>query len=53
MFMINFYVQLLLCNHSNEIMYGKYLDFVWKAPIIGPRPPYYTNPRYELNYPVI
>ena len=53
MFIINLYVQLLLCNYSNEMVYVKYLDFVWTMPLIGPLPPYYTNPRYELNYPVI
>ncbi|MFD2762368.1 hypothetical protein [Lentibacillus juripiscarius] len=25
----------------------------WSVPIIGPRPPYYTHPRYEPYYPVI
>ena len=53
MFMINLYVQLLLLNDSDETMDMEYLDFVWQMPLIGPRPPYYTNPRYDLNYPVI
>lgn len=25
----------------------------WPAPEIGPRPPYYINPRYEPYYPTI
>ncbi|WP_167751445.1 hypothetical protein [Lentibacillus salicampi] len=25
----------------------------WPAPVIGPRPPYYTNPRYMPSDPVI
>ncbi|WP_185959626.1 hypothetical protein [Lentibacillus cibarius] len=25
----------------------------WSVPVIGPRPPYYVNPRYEPYYPVI
>ncbi|TCS77595.1 hypothetical protein EDD59_11678 [Muricomes intestini] len=53
MFMLNLYVQLLLCNYSNETVCGKYLDLVWKMPLIGPRPPFYTNPRYNLSYPTI
>lgn len=53
MLIINLYVKLLLLNYSNETMPVKYLDFVWETPLIGPRPPYYNNPRYDLNYPVI
>ncbi len=45
--------ELLLVNHSDETVNLKYLNYIWKMPLIGPRPPYYTNPRYILNYPII
>ncbi len=51
--LINKHVKLLLLNYSNETMNTKYLDFVFKMPLIGFRPPYYTDPRYDLNYPLI
>jgi len=25
----------------------------FKLPLVGPRPPYYTNPTYEKYYPII
>jgi len=25
----------------------------FELPSIGPRPPYYTNPRYEAYYPIL
>lgn len=48
-------VQLLLLNHSNEKVQMRYDSnpHTWSMPVIGPRPPYYANPRYELNYPLI
>ncbi len=45
--------ELLLVNYSDETVSLKYLNYIWKMPQIGPRPPYYTNPRYILNYPII
>jgi len=48
-------VQLLLLPHSNEkveVVYnGNAQPF--KLPKIGPRPPYYYNPRYEPYYPIM
>ncbi|MEH7274080.1 hypothetical protein [Neobacillus vireti] len=52
---LNREVKLLLINHSKdkeEILYNSN-PTTWKMPKIGPRPPYYTNPRYEPYYPVI
>ncbi len=46
-------VKLLLVNKSNEKVELRYQNCLWKVPLIGPRPPYYANPRYELNYPII
>ncbi|WP_106768743.1 hypothetical protein [Paenibacillus faecalis] len=48
-------VQLLLLHHSNETVQMRYNSnpFTWSMPLIAPRPPYYANPRYELNYPRI
>ena len=48
-------VTLMLVNHSDEtewIVYDHNSD-PWQMPKIGPRPPYYTNPRYEQYYPII
>lgn len=53
MLIFNLYADLLLRNYSDETIRGEYLNLVWEMPLIGPRPPYYTNPRYDLNYPVI
>ncbi len=50
---ISLLVDLLLLNYSNEYINVRYLNYNWKMPQIGPRPPYYTNPRYMLNYPII
>ncbi|WP_192869507.1 hypothetical protein [Lentibacillus sediminis] len=46
-------VKLLLVNQSNETVEMQYIDHKWEMPKIGPRPPYYYNPRYEQYYPVI
>ncbi|MFC0270363.1 hypothetical protein ACFFIX_02670 [Metabacillus herbersteinensis] len=48
-------VKLLLIDHSNEKVEMLYNDnpTTWQMPKIGPRPPYYYNPRYEQYYPVI
>jgi hypothetical protein len=48
-------IKLLLVNHSDEkeeILYNSNPSS-WLMPKIGPRPPYYCNPRYEQYYPVI
>lgn len=48
-------VKFLLVDHSDEQVEMLY-DFnshTWPMPKIGPRPPYYCNPRYEQYYPVI
>ncbi|WP_189655246.1 hypothetical protein [Bacillus sp. HNG] len=48
-------VKLLLINQSNEIVQVLYNGnpHPYSMPKIGPRPPYYCNPRYEQYYPVI
>lgn len=48
-------VDLLLVNSSNkkvEVLYDSNPS-PFKLPLIGPRPPYYCNPRYEKYYPII
>lgn len=50
---ISLLVDLLLLNHSDEYVNIRYLNYKWKMPQIGLRPPYYTNPSYTLNYPII
>lgn len=55
---LNYYnpeVKLLLINHSNKKVQLLYDDNpqTFTMPLIGPRPPYYYNPRYEENYPII
>ncbi|MFD2446636.1 hypothetical protein ACFSO7_22100 [Bacillus sp. CGMCC 1.16607] len=48
-------VELLLVNHSDkkvEMFYNSNSNPL-KVPLIGPRPPYYCNPRYEQYYPII
>jgi hypothetical protein len=48
-------VRLLLVNESEETVDMLYNDnpFTWEMPLIGPRPPYYANPRYDQYYPVL
>nr|WP_173720047.1 hypothetical protein [Heyndrickxia oleronia] len=43
----------LLINQSNEKVTMHYMDHSWLLPMIGNRPPYYTNPRYEPYYTII
>ncbi|MCM3584287.1 hypothetical protein M3182_00845 [Mesobacillus maritimus] len=46
---------LLLEHHSPEkvnVLYNQNL-YPFQLPKIGPRPPYYTHPRYEPYYPII
>ncbi|MCM3569775.1 hypothetical protein M3183_16920 [Neobacillus mesonae] len=47
--------QLLLVDHSEEKVEVFYNSdsHPYRLPLIGERPPYYTNPRYEPYYPVI
>ncbi|WP_010651270.1 hypothetical protein [Oceanobacillus massiliensis] len=48
-------VKLLLLNYSaekEEMRYDLNAEKI-QVPKIGPRPPYYCNPRYEQYYPVI
>ncbi len=48
-------VRLLLIPQSREkkeMVYDHNVQ-TWKVPKIGPRPPYYANPRYGQFYPVI
>ncbi len=48
-------VELLLVDASEKMVEMLYNDnpYTWPMPNIGPRPPYYTNPRYEENFPLI
>lgn len=48
-------VRFLLVDASDEkveVLYNSN-PCPFKSPIIGPRPPYYFNPRYEQYYPII
>ncbi|WP_185113121.1 MULTISPECIES: hypothetical protein [Bacillaceae] len=48
-------VKLLLVEHSDEkveVLYDSN-PYAFVLPLIGSRPPYYYNPRYEPYYPVI
>ena len=48
-------VKLLLINQSDEteeVLYNSN-PYAYSLPKIGPRPPYYYNPRYEQYYPII
>lgn len=48
-------VTLLLVNQSDEkveVVYNSNPKAI-QMPKIGPRPPFYYNPRYEQYYPVI
>lgn len=48
-------VQFLLIPHSTgkeKILYNRN-PYPYLLPLIGPRPPYYYNPRYEPYFPVI
>ncbi len=53
MYYYNPEVKLLLINQSKEKEEMQYKSRKMKVPKIGPRPPYYVNPRYEQYYPVI
>ncbi|MCH1624054.1 hypothetical protein [Fredinandcohnia quinoae] len=48
-------VKLLLIPFSNEKVNIQYNEdpVKFQLPMIGPRPPFYANPRYEEYYPVI
>lgn len=40
------------CDEKVPMLYNSN-PYTWPMPLIGPRPPYYTNPRYVVNYPLI
>ncbi|MDK7665286.1 hypothetical protein [Cytobacillus oceanisediminis] len=46
-------VKLLLVNYSDEKVRMDYINHSWSMSEIGWRPPFYTNPRYGFNYPII
>lgn len=48
-------VKLLLITKSDDKEKMRYDDNrnTWLVPKIGPRPPYYYNPRYKQYYPII
>ncbi|EQB38236.1 MULTISPECIES: hypothetical protein [Virgibacillus] len=43
----------LLIGHSEERVRMHYLDESWSMPVIGERPPYYSNPQYKPYFPLI
>ncbi|WP_409304887.1 hypothetical protein [Peribacillus sp. SCS-155] len=54
-FQLNPEIKLLLLPYSNEknvVLYNSNPQS-WQIPKIGPRPPYYCNPRYVQYYPII
>ncbi|WP_372631039.1 hypothetical protein [Cohnella sp.] len=48
-------VRLLLVTGSNARVQMRYASnpYTWSMPEIGPRPPFYANPRYGANYPIL
>lgn len=48
-------VRLLLLHHSKETVQMRYDSNpnTWSVPLIGIRPPYYANPRYVWNEPIL
>lgn len=54
-YMYNPKVQILLLNQTNEKVYVMYNNNLkpFEMPKIGPRPPFYTNPRYEPYFTII
>jgi hypothetical protein len=48
-------VRLLLKNYSDKKVQMLYdaNPYTWPMSKIGSRPPFYTNPRYVLNYPLV
>lgn len=53
MYYYNPEVKLLLINQSEEKEEMQYKSRKLMVPKIGPRPPFYVNPRYGQYYPVI
>ncbi|WP_203229650.1 hypothetical protein [Filibacter tadaridae] len=47
-------VKYLLINNSTKKVEMEYANFIQiKAPEIGPRPPFYTNPVYQPYIPIL
>ncbi|GAF23313.1 MULTISPECIES: hypothetical protein [Shouchella] len=46
-------VTLLTKSDSSEHERMHYLGDSWLVPKIGPRPPFYTHPRLDPEYPVL
>jgi hypothetical protein len=48
-------IRYLLLNHfaEKDQVYYNLNSTPFQAPKIGPRPPYYTNPTYQQQYPLI
>ena len=46
-------VKFLLMNQMEGMYEIHYGNHSFPAPVIGPRPPYYTDPVYEQYYPLI
>ncbi|WP_413375260.1 hypothetical protein [Alkalihalobacillus sp. 1P02AB] len=44
---------LLLLNESDDLVTMHYIDHSWTMQKIGPRPPFYTNPVYKSDFPLI
>ncbi|MEK4564684.1 hypothetical protein MKX54_08455 [Alkalihalobacillus sp. FSL R5-0424] len=46
-------ITLLLINQSDEEVQVQFAESTFSLPKIGPRPPYYANPRIEPEYPIV
>ncbi len=55
--LMNYYynpeIKLLLLDVSKLKVVVTYQDNEFQLPMVGPRPPYYTNPKYEQYFPTI
>ncbi|WP_273717042.1 hypothetical protein [Alkalihalobacillus pseudalcaliphilus] len=43
----------LLLSNQPGLVTMTYLNHSWKMQKIGPRPPFYRNPSYQSNFPLI
>ncbi|WP_169793088.1 hypothetical protein [Amphibacillus sediminis] len=48
-------IRLLLIDQSDQTVQMLYSDnaSTWAMPLIGKRPPFYTNPRYTQTFPIL
>lgn len=52
-FEFNPQVTILLEGNSDEKVMMRYREHCWTMPKVAERPPYFTNPKYNWNYPLI